>query len=240
MASYRKMSPMLAILCMLIATSPAGGYAALVAPAAADQRGADVEIKPEQLDKGILKKLDRLFQELAGSAETKMSWTSVSLGPDGLYFLSDAEGNQAQVTGQAGEVSMAILHMKAEQVGEAFRSAAAQAVKELDPAQNVTFNHAQRTCRTGRKVVTSLGGNAYSVTFDGGDVSSINLTYSYANMPQAVKAGTQRLLRVLGNQTFCVEKAVMYSAQNKLEWRLEARNNSTKKRVLISINASFS
>lgn len=140
--------------------------------------------------------------------------------------------------GETGEVSMAVLHMKGEQVGEALRSAAVKAVKELEPAwKNVTFNHAQRTYHTDREVYTSLSGDSFSVTFDGGDVSSIQLTYSYANMPQAVKAGADHLLKVLGNQSFSVKKAVMYSSQNKLEWRLEARNNSTKKSVLISISA---
>lgn len=51
MASYQKMSAVMAVLCMLVITSPAGQFAALVTPAAAEQSDRDVQIKPEQLTK---------------------------------------------------------------------------------------------------------------------------------------------------------------------------------------------
>ncbi|MBG9792569.1 hypothetical protein ABD76_08685 [Paenibacillus dendritiformis] len=237
MASYRKMSAMLAVLCMLVMTAPTGRYAALVTPAAAEQRDGDVQIKPEQLNNEILQKLDRVYQQLSGAPDTKMSWVRVSSGPDGLYFLSDEEGNQAQVKGETGEVSMAVLHTKAEQVCEALRSAAAKAVKEIEPAWNGAFDQAHRTYYKDREVFTTLSGDSLQVTLDGGNVSGINFTCSYANMPQAVKEGGERLLQVLGNKSFSIKKAVMYSSHNKLEWRLEAKNNSNKKSILISLNA---
>ncbi|WGU96678.1 hypothetical protein QJQ58_10735 [Paenibacillus dendritiformis] len=237
MASYQKMSAVLAVLCMLVMVSPAGQYADLVKPAAAEQRDRDVQIKLEQLDKEILRKVDSVYQELSGSPNTRMSWESVSEGPNGLYLLTDKEGNQAQVKRETGEVSMAVLYLKAEQVGEALRSAAAKAVKEIEPAWSGAFDQAQRTYHNDREVFTTLNGDSLSVTLDGGNVSGINFTCTYANMPQAVKEGAERLLQVLGNKSFSIQKAVMYSSQNKLEWRLEAKNNSNKKSILILLNA---
>jgi hypothetical protein len=237
MASYQKMSAVLAVLCMLVITSPAGQYAALVTPAAAEQSDWDVQIKPEQLDKEILKKLDCLYQELSGSPDTKMSWKRVSEGPNGLYVLTDEAGNYAQVKRETGEVFMAVLYMKAEQVGEALRIAAAKALRELDPSWNGAFDQAQRSYHKERDVFTSLSGDSFSVTFEGGNVTGIDVTCSYANMPQAVKEGAERLLQVLSNKSYSIKKAVMYSLQNKLEWRLEAMNNSNKERILISLNA---
>lgn len=105
MASYQKMSAVLAVLCMLVITSPAGQFAALVTPAAAEQSDRDVQIKPEQLDKEILKKLDCVYQELSGSPDRNMSWESVSEGPNGLYVLTDEAGNYAQVKRETGKYS---------------------------------------------------------------------------------------------------------------------------------------
>lgn len=232
MKSHQKMIAVLSVLSMVLMASPTGLEVAQAKQAVTQGDGV---IKPEQLDQEIFNKLDRVYQELSGSPDMKMKWEQINEGPDD-YFLSDAEGNQAQIKRKTGEVHHADWNTKVEQVDEALRTAATTAVKEMDPSLDVSFDKARRIYQKDGGMYTSLTGSHIWVTLKQEKVSSILLKYNYTQVPQAVKKTAEQLLQALDAKSLSFHEVTLNGTPNKSTWSLTARDNSNQKRVTVSVN----